>query len=194
MHSFGRIGLYGGSFNPVHAGHLLVAQAAQEELQLDRIYFVPTARSPFKPDQHPAPDAFRLRWLRLALAGHPEWEVDTQEITRGGISYTIDTVRDYRARFSASELYYLIGADHLAQLPKWRDSAKLAQLAQFVVIPRPGQVAGVLPPPFQGRLLKGFPMAVSSSEVRDRVKAGLPIDLLTPFGVAADIRNNGLYL
>ncbi len=194
MHSFGRIGLYGGSFNPVHAGHLLVAQAAQEELQLDRIYFVPTARSPFKPDQHPAPDAFRLRWLRLALAGRPQWELDTQEISRGGISYTIDTVRDYRARFPAVELYYLIGADHLAQLPKWRDAAQLAQLAQFVVIPRPGQTAALLPPPFQGRLLKGFPIAVSSSEVRDRVKAGLPIDLLTPYGVAADIRNNGLYL
>lgn len=171
-----------------------MAQAAQEELQLDRIYFVPTARSPFKPDQHPAPDAFRLRWLRLALAGRPQWELDTQEISRGGISYTIDTVRDYRARFPAVELYYLIGADHLAQLPKWRDAAQLAQLAQFVVIPRPGQTAALLPPPFQGRLLKGFPIAVSSSEVRDRVKAGLPIDLLTPYGVAADIRNNGLYL
>lgn len=175
-------------------GHLLVARAAQEELRLDRIYFVPTARSPFKPDQEPAPDACRLRWLRLALAGRPEWEVDTQEITRGGVSYTVDTVRGYRARFPAAELFYLIGADHLGQLPQWRDAAVLAQLACFVVIPRPGQVAAALPPPFQGRMLKGFPMAVSSSEVRDRVKAGLPIDLLTPNEVAADIRNNGLYL
>jgi nicotinate-nucleotide adenylyltransferase len=194
VHPLGRIGLYGGSFNPIHAGHLLVAQAAQEELQLDRIYFVPTARSPFKPDQDPAPDACRLRWLRLALAGRSEWEVDPQEITRGGISYTIDTVRDYRGRFAGAELFYLIGADHLAQLPQWREAATLARLAQFVVIPRPGQVSAELPPPFQGRMLKGFPMAVSSSEVRARVKAGLPIDLLTPQGVAEDIRNNGLYL
>lgn len=194
MYPLGRIGLYGGTFNPVHTGHLLVAQAAQEELQLDRIFFVPTARSPFKPDHEPAPDACRLRWLRLALAGHWEWELDTQEIERGGISYTIDTVRDYQKRFPQSELYYLIGADHLAQLPKWRDAPALAGLAQFVVIPRPGQAQAVLPKPFQGRTLKGFPMAVSSSEVRSRVKAGLPIDLLTPYGVSEDIHNNGLYL
>jgi len=165
-----------------------------EELSLDRVYFIPTARSPFKPDQIPAPDACRLRWLRLALAGRSEWEVDTQEITRGGISYTIDTVRDYRRRFPQAELFYLIGADHLTQLPQWRDAAILAQLVHFVVIPRPGQGSAVLPSPFSGRMLKGFPMAVSSSEVRARVKAGLPIDMLTPYEVAADIRNNGLYL
>lgn len=194
VHPVRRIGLYGGTFNPVHAGHLLVAQAAQEELQLDRIFFVPTARSPFKPDHEPAPDVCRLRWLRLALAGRSEWELDTQEIERGGISYTIDTVKDYRNRFPTTDLHYLIGADHLAQLPKWRDAASLAILAQFVVIPRPGQTEAVLPKPFQGRMLKGFPISVSSSEVRARVKAGLPIDLLTPYGVSADIRNNGLYL
>jgi nicotinate-nucleotide adenylyltransferase len=173
---------------------LLVAQAAQEELELDRIFFVPTARSPFKPDLEPAPDACRLRWLRLALAGRSQWEVDAQEISRGGISYTIDTVRDYRRRFPAAELFYLIGADHLTQLPQWREAAELAQLAQFVVIPRPGQAPAALPAPFRGKRLKGFPMAVSSSEVRARVKGGLSIDLLTPYGVAADIRNNGLYL
>lgn len=194
MYPLGRIGLYGGSFNPVHVGHLLVAQSAQEELQLDRIFFVPTARSPFKPDHEPAPDACRLRWLRLAMAGRSEWELDLQEIERGGVSYTIDTVRDYRRRFPEASLFYLIGADHLAQLPKWRDADKLAQLAHFVVIPRPGQMEVVLPKPFQGKTLKGFPISLSSSEVRARVKIGLPIDLITPSGVAADIRNNGLYL
>ncbi len=171
-----------------------MAQAAQEELELDQVFFVPTARSPFKPDQEPAPDDCRLRWLRLALAGHPQWQVDAQEIARGGVSYTIDTVRDYRRRFPEAELFYLIGADHLEQLPQWREAGELAQLAQFVVIPRPGQTAAALPSPFRGKVLKGFPMAVSSSEVRARVKAGLPIELLTPYGVAADIRNNGLYL
>jgi len=89
-----RIGIYGGSFDPVHLGHLLVAQAAVEEVGLERLFFVPAAQSPFKPESHPAPAAERLRLLRLALAGKSNYEIDEQEIKRGGISYTIDTVRD----------------------------------------------------------------------------------------------------
>ena len=89
-----KLGIYGGSFDPVHLGHLLVAQAAVEELGLDKIFFVPTAQSPFKPDSQPAPDAVRLQLLRLALAGKTNCEIDEQEIQRGGTSYTIDTLRD----------------------------------------------------------------------------------------------------
>ena len=88
-----KIGIYGGSFDPVHCGHLLVAQAAREELHLDRLYFVPVACSPFKTDQQPAPAAQRLQWLRLALAGRPWCVVDDQEIHRGGTSYTVDLLR-----------------------------------------------------------------------------------------------------
>ena len=96
-----KIGLFGGSFDPVHLGHLLVAQAAVEELGLDRLFFIPAAQSPFKPEGRPAPASARLQWLRLALAGKTNWEVDDQEIRRGGISYTIDTLRDYVKRFPA---------------------------------------------------------------------------------------------
>lgn len=189
-----RIGLYGGSFNPIHLGHLLVAQAAREELGLSRVHFIPAAQSPFKPGQLLAPAAERLRLLRLALAGQTESEVDDQEIRRGGISYTIDTVRDYVSRFPGAQLACLIGADHVGQLPRWRDAVELARLTEFVVIPRPGQTPTALPEPFRGRLLSGFPLGVSASQIRERVKAGRPIDLLVGPAVAEAIRNNRLYL
>jgi nicotinate-nucleotide adenylyltransferase len=188
------IGLYGGSFNPVHLGHLLVAQAAQEELGLDRLFFIPAAQSPFKPGQELAPAAERARLLRLALAGRPTWELDEQELRRGGVSYTVDTLRDYARRFPADSLHYLIGADHVPSLPKWREAAELARLARFVVVPRPGEPPAALPAGFAGVVLHGFPLGVSASQVRERVRAGLPIDLLTPAAVAEAIRNNRLYL
>ena len=188
------IGLLGGSFNPVHLGHLLVAQAAREQLHLSRLFFIPAAQSPFKPDLRLAPADQRLRLLRLALAGQTDCEIDNQEIQRGGVSYTIDTVRDFVRRFPGARLFFLIGADHVPQLPKWRDAHELARLVEFVVLPRPGQAAAPMPAPFQGRTLAGFQLGVSSSQIRDRVKAGLPIDLLVGSAVAEAIRNNRLYL
>src|ERR1044071_2348826 len=94
-----RLGLFGGSFDPVHLGHLLVAQAAREELRICRLFFLPAAQSPFKPGPAPAPPGQQLRLLRLALAGQADCQIDDQEIRRGGVSYTIDTVRDYAGRF-----------------------------------------------------------------------------------------------
>jgi nicotinate-nucleotide adenylyltransferase len=189
-----KLGLFGGSFDPVHLGHLLVAQAACEEFGLDRLCFIPAAQSPFKPGTNPAPAGSRLQMLRLALAGQPRYEVDTQEIARGGVSYTIDTVRDYRRRFPGAQLFWLIGADHVAKLPQWRDAEELAARVEFLVIPRPGEPAVPFPAPFRGEMLKGFPLGVSSSQIRARVKAGLPIELLTGPAVAEAIRANRLYL
>ena len=189
-----RIGLYGGSFDPVHLGHLLVAQAAREELKLDRIFFIPAAQSPFKPDSTPTPVPERIKMLRLALAGNCHSEVDEQEVRRGGISFTIDTVRDYSRRFPEAKLFYLIGADHVAQLPKWREADQLAKLVEFLIIPRPGELRTQIPAPFRGEFLGGFPLGVSSSQIRGRIKAGLPIDHLVPAAVGEAIRNNRLYL
>jgi nicotinate-nucleotide adenylyltransferase len=189
-----KIGLFGGSFDPVHLGHLLVAQAAFEELGLTRLFFIPAAQSPFKPGAEPAPAAARLAMLRLALAGESRFELDDQEVRRGGISYTIDTVRGYQQRFPEAELFYLIGADHAAQLPHWREAEALAQLVQFVIISRPGQAAAGPGAPFHARPLHGFPLALSSSQIRARTKAALSIwNLVTP-AVAEFIRNNQLYL
>lgn len=189
-----RIGLFGGSFDPVHCGHLLVAQAALEELRLSRLFFIPAAQSPFKPQAAPAPAAERLRMLRLALAGQVRCEIDEQELRRGGTSFTIDTVRDYRHRFPGAKLFYLIGADHVPTLPAWREAEALAGLVEFVVIPRPGQARASFPKPFRGRELTGFPLGLSSSAIRERVRSGLSIQGLVPETVAEAIRNSKLYL
>jgi nicotinate-nucleotide adenylyltransferase len=192
-----KLGIYGGSFDPVHLGHLLVAQAAVEELGLNKIFFVPVAQSPFKADAKPAPDAVRLQLLRLALAGKSNCEIDDQEIKRGGTSYTIDTLRDYAKRFSGAELFYLIGADNAAKLGEWRNAAELAELAEFVVVPRPGgmgnSAAPSFPASFRGRALKGFPFGVSSSQIRARVAKNLSIENLVPSAVAEAIRSAKLY-
>ncbi len=189
-----RIALFGGSFDPVHRGHLLVAQAAVEELKLDRVIFIPAAHSPFKPDRVLASTQLRLAMLRMALAGRTYAEVDEMEIARGGISYTIETVRTLRDRHPDSELHYLIGADHVAHLPKWREADELARLVEFVVIPRPGEPTVPVPSPFIARQLRGFPLGVSASQIRERCRARLDISLLTPATVAEFIRTNHLYL
>jgi len=189
-----RIGLFGGSFDPVHTGHLLLAQAASEELGLNRLFFILAAQSPFKAGNQFAPAAARMQLLRLALAGKTCYEVDDQEIQRGGVSFTIDTVRDYARRFPKAQLYYLIGADNVASLLQWREAGALAKLVEFAVIPRPGESPVPLPPPFRGRTLQGFPFGVSASQIRARVQAGQTIDHLVPAAVAEALGNNRLYL
>jgi nicotinate-nucleotide adenylyltransferase len=189
-----KLGIFGGSFDPVHLGHLLVAEAAREELGLSRLYFVPAAQSPFKPGQPCASPAERLRLLRLALAGRTWCEIDDQELRRGGVSYSVDTLRDYTRRFPGATLYYLVGADHVPSLPQWRESREMASLAEFVAVPRPGRSESAFPAPFRGAVLKGFPLGVSSSEIRARLASGLPVDHLVPAAVAEAIRNNRLYI
>lgn len=188
-----KLGIFGGSFDPVHLGHLLVAQAAMEELGLDKLFFIPAAQSPFKPESQPAPGAVRLQLLRLALAGKSNCEVDGQEIRRGGISYTVDTLHGYAKKFPSAKIFYLIGADNAAKLNEWREPAELAKLAEFVAVPRPGGTPAFFPPPFRGRSLRGFPFGVSSSEIRARVKAGLPIENLVSAAVAEAIRGAKWY-
>src|ERR1700690_709447 len=145
-----KLGLFGGSFDPVHIGHLLVAQAAVEELGLDRLFFDPASQSPFKTKNKIAPAEIRLQLLRLALAGKTNCEIDEQEIKRGGVSYSIETLRAYAKKFSAAKLFYLIGADNISKLNEWREAGELATLAEFVAVPRPGQIAAGFPKPFRG--------------------------------------------
>jgi nicotinate-nucleotide adenylyltransferase len=189
-----KLGLYGGSFDPVHLGHLLVARAAREELGLDRVVFIPAARSPFKPDSEPTAPATRAMLLRLALQGLDWASVDPLEIDRGGVSYTIDTLRHFHAAHPEAELFYLIGGDHAPSLALWKDAENLAALTRFVVIPRPGSPPPTLPEPFRGDALRGFPFGVSSSEIRSRVRAGRSIRFLVPDAVAEAIATNRLYL
>ena len=139
-----KLGSFGGSFDPVHLGHLLVAQAAVEELGLDKLFFIPAAQSPFKPENKPAPDAIRVQLLRLALAGKTNCEIDEQEIRRGGVSYTVDTLRDYAKKFSGAEMFYLIGADNAAKLNEFR---LLYQFCRFATGRRAGDFPAVVSRP-----------------------------------------------
>jgi len=191
-----RIGLFGGSFDPVHLGHTMVARAALVEVELDQLFIIPAAQSPFKPEQSPAPAADRLAWLRLAFEDEPRCEIDAQEIERAGVSYTIDTVRDYAARFPEAELFYLIGADHVPTLPEWREAAALADAVTFVVVPRPGELeTGVaeFPLSFRGTVLRGKPAAISASDLRKRLRAGESIENFVPPAVAAALNVKHCY-
>ena len=186
-----RIGLFGGTFDPVHLGHTMVAQAALAEVRLDRLFIIPAAHSPFKPEQSPAPAADRLAWLRLAFADEPRCEIDAQEIERAGVSYTIDTVRDYAARFPEAELFYLIGADHVPTLPEWREAVALADAVTFVVVPRPGELetdVAEFPLSIRGTVLRGKPVAISASDLRERLRAGESIENFVPPAVAAALK------
>jgi nicotinate-nucleotide adenylyltransferase len=188
-----RIGLYGGTFDPIHHGHLLVARAAFEEMGLDRLCFIPAAHSPFKPGMKPLAGAWRARMVRLALAGNPEFEVSEDELNRGGVSFTIETVRAFSERYVGAELVYLIGADHVATLPQWKEAECLARLVEFAVIPRPGEKPVPSPSGFRCQYLKGFPIELSSSLVRERIAKQLPIDPFVPRNVAEVIRRYQLY-
>lgn len=171
-----------------------MARAALEEAGLDQLIFIPAAQSPFKPEQPLAPATERVRWLRLALAGWTQCRVDTREVERGGVSYTIETVRAFVARDPAAAWFWLLGGDHVPLLPRWREAEALAHLVEFLVVNRPGAKPAGLPAPFRLRYLAGVPTGISSSMVRERVRARLPLEPWVPPAVAEAIQNSGLYL
>ncbi len=190
-----RLALYGGAFDPVHSAHLRVARYALEQAQLDRVVFIPAAQSPLKAHAVLSSDAERLQMLRLALQGERQFELDAHEIERGGVSYTIDTVRFFRERFADAELFWIIGGDQFEQLHEWRSIDRLVELVSFLVLARPGAdlvrsapVAGLRYQVIQAPL-----MGESSSEIRARCAAGDSLDGLVPDAVQAFISEQELY-
>lgn len=132
-----KIGILGGTFDPIHEGHLAVAEHARKQFQLDRVFFVPAAVSPFKIDQPcGASSEARLAMVQLALAGHPHFEAVTWELDRGGISYTADTLRYFHEKFPEAEIFLLMGEDALAGLARWKEPQTVRKLARLVVAPR----------------------------------------------------------
>ena len=188
------IAVFGGSFDPVHNGHVMIARSALAELELDRLIVMPAAQSPFKPDQTLAPAAARMEMLRAAFSGEPEIEISSWELDRGGVSYSIETLRALAAEHPEAQLFYLIGADHVATLPQWREADALAAAATFVVVPRPGAPEEVFPQPFSGRYLQGKPMAISASEIRERLRAGRSVANFVPPPVAQLLNSMQIYL
>ena len=187
------IAVFGGSFDPVHNGHVMIARSALAELELDRLIVMPAAQSPFKPDQTLAPAAARMEMLRAAFSGEPEIEISPWELDRGGVSYSIETLRALAVEHPEAQLFYLIGADHVATLPQWREADALAGAATFVVVPRPGAPEEAFPQPFSGRYLQGKPMAISASEIRERLRAGRSVANFVPPPVAKLLNSMQIY-
>lgn len=188
-----RVALFGGSFDPIHEGHLAVARAALREARLDRVLFVPAAAPPHKRGRRLAPARDRLRMVRLAVRGDPRLGVLEDEIRRGGVSYTIETVERARRRLGPrAGLWLLIGADTLPDLPTWRAARRLFGLVRFLVAPRPG-FRPRRPPGVRARLLGAPRNPASSTGVREALRRGAPADGLVPAAVLAHIRRRGLY-
>ncbi len=136
-----RIGIFGGSFDPIHLGHLWVAEAAREHLSLDIVRFIPTAISPLKADQVSAPAKQRLEMLQLAIGGNESFVIDPREIARGGISYTVDTLRELISEQPEAEWFLIVGADSLNDFPRWREPETICQIATVSVVARAGMPA-----------------------------------------------------
>jgi nicotinate-nucleotide adenylyltransferase len=186
-----KLGIFGGTFDPPHVGHLLVASDAIDQLGLDRLVFIPTAIQPLKtgPRTVIAPAADRLAMTVLLAGDDPRLSADAVEIDRGGLSFTIDTLSTLAQRSPTDALFLLLGADAWETFPRWRDSEGVMRLATVVVLQR-GEVTPQVAPPL---LLGTRRVDVSSTEVRARVRAGQSIRGFVPDAVRAYIERTGLY-
>lgn len=191
-----RTGLLGGTFDPVHYGHLLAAEAAREAAKLEEVWFIPTAVPPHK--SHPGADAqTRIRMLEAAIAGYPEFRVEDIEIERQGISYTIDTVNALLEKHPERTFYWIVGSDMVRDLPNWRQPTELAERVTFVGLERPGTPGddSELPSYIRRKLLRASmpPIGLSSTEIRHRRKEGRSVRFMVPDAVHDYILRNGLY-
>jgi len=191
-----RIGLLGGSFDPIHLGHLLAAQQACEAAALDRVLFIPAAFSPLKEDAPEAGDADRLEMVRLAIAGDERFEAEPIELERGGTSYSVETAARLQERRPGARLFWILGADQAAQLSRWRAIGELAERIEFLVLAREGEAAvdPAAPPGLRWQPAPERRFDVSSSEIRRRRREGLPVRYFLPCGVEAHMNSRNLYL
>ncbi|MGB7328179.1 MAG: nicotinate (nicotinamide) nucleotide adenylyltransferase [Rubripirellula sp.] len=205
-----RIGIFGGSFDPVHLGHLWIAEAAKESLSLDEVRWIPAATSPLKPNGPVASNEQRVEMVRLAISGNPHFVVDDREIRRGDVSYTVDTVAEIQAENPSDQFFLIIGSDSLASFDRWHEPARLLELVDLAVVQRGGD------PPINFDVLKPFAtpneesgsnlitkshdhvivmpvIEISSSGLRDRIADRKSIRYRVPAAVESMITANQLY-
>ena len=190
-----KIGFLGGSFDPVHFGHLIAAQDAFEQYRLDRLILVPAAQAPLKPNDVCSSAEMRLTMLTAATEWDGRFEISDIELGRGGISYTIDSARHFRALYPNDEVYWIIGGDQLPKLHLWKDIVELAGIVQFIFLERPGFPVRATPLIPGLRLLRcdGHLLAISSTELRERTRQGLSLDYFVPHKAIVYIKQHSLY-
>nr|WP_141742223.1 nicotinate-nucleotide adenylyltransferase [Corynebacterium sp. HMSC08D02] len=192
-----RVGVMGGTFDPIHNGHLVAASEVADRFDLDEVVFVPTGQSWQKADRQITDSEDRYLMTVIATASNPRFSVSRVDIDREGPTYTLDTLRDLRALLPQAELFFITGADALASIMSWRDWDLMFDLAQFVGVTRPGYELSesFLPEDVQEQvhLIEIPAMAISSTGCRERAKEGRPVWYLVPDGVVQYIAKNDLY-
>jgi len=188
MISSEKIGLFGGSFDPIHHGHLILARDAMESLGLDRVIFIPANVSPHKLEHPPAPARIRCEMVEAAIAGEPQFSMDACEAQREGPSFAVDTVRLMQRRFPQAKIFYFIGEDNVPALHTWREIDELMKMASFVVLAR-GDLE-----PIEGFLVINRNIDISSTDIRNRIARGLSVRYLLPDAVCAILARHQLYL
>ncbi len=197
-----KIGVLGGTFDPIHKGHIVVAEEVRARLDLAEVLFVPAGQPWLKADNDILAAEHRVQMVRLAIAGVSYFKLSTVEIDRDGPTYTVDTIVELQAQFGAGdELFFILGWDNLAQLPQWREPVRLVEMCHLVAVPRPDYslpdlkpLEAVIPGLAQSLILLDKPeVDINATVIRDRVIQGLSIDHLVPEPVAAYIRQHQLY-
>lgn len=184
----------GGTFDPVHHGHLVAASEVVARFNLDEVVFVPTGQPSFKQHQVVSPAEHRYLMTVIATASNPRFTVSRVDVDRAGTTYTVDTLRDLTDARPGSDLFFITGADAIEQILRWKDAAELFTMAHFVAVTRPGHslsVAGL--PPDRVSVLEVPALAISSTDIRARARAGQPVWYLVPDGVVQYIAKHGLY-
>ena len=186
-----KIGILGGTFDPIHLGHLKIARTALRELKLDKIVFIPCSTPPHKPINAITPAEHRLKMVRLAIEGHRNYELSDYEISRGGTSFSAETLSDFKESHPDDEIYFIIGSDSYLELSTWKDNSRIPKLSTIAVVRRPsydykGLAMGVVE-------IKMPPVNISSSRIRSALKQGGVITDFVPAKVASYISKHKLY-
>jgi nicotinate-nucleotide adenylyltransferase len=189
-----RIGLFGGTFDPIHNGHLLMAEAAREQFRLRRVLFLPTGRPPHK-DRPRTPVKDRLHMLKLAVRSNPAFAVSDWEVRQNRVVYTYETLDHFRGLFPTDRIFFIVGADSLRDIPLWRQGTRLLKMCTFVAAPRPGILWNEIPVAVRrrARRLGGLAVPFASREIRASARRGRSIRYQVPEAVHAFIQARGLY-